>query len=176
MDDPGRTRARRRRHRERERGCRGCRERERVDFNTHGTCTPTHPVGRRRVGWYTPANAVTHRARMDGCREVPPDGWMDARTTPPPSTRSQTSRPDVRARETTTETRETKRMEIHARDAAVFDRQGTSRDAHRGHRDGRGKSAVDGCRKKIYSRVKRLTSGATTNGLIERTQGDHREF
>ena len=35
---------------------------------------------------------------------------------------------------------------------------------------------MDGCRKKIYSRVQRLTSDATTKRSIERTQGDYREF
>ena len=90
-------------HTERERGCRGCRgcrERERVDFNTHGTFMPTHRVGRRRVGWYTTANAshIIAHGWMDGCREVPPDGWMDARK---PTTTIGAFHPIVRADLTT---------------------------------------------------------------------------
>ena len=109
---------------------------------------------------------------MDGCREVPPDGCAqthhDHRGVPPDRTRRFND--DLNAgNETNGNSR--------ARCGGVRPPTRVASMRIAGVETVAEKALwMDGCRKKIYSRVQRLTSDATTKRSIERTQGDYREF
>ena len=152
-------------------------QRERVDFNTHGTFMPTHRVGRRRVGWYTTANAshIIAHGWMDG--------WMDAARFPRMDGCAQTHHdhrgvPPGRTRRFNDDLNAGNETNGNSRARCDGVRPPTSVASTRiaGVETVAEKALWMSCRKKIYSRVQRLTSDATTKRSIERTQGDYREF